>query len=261
MLGSLVQLVPFILSPSPFTSNNPPRTELEDEKKPDKGKGKARATDSDDTDQPGPEPAPMEDEVFADTIREVMAASRRTGPRVLSPDEAGPSGSFTSPPASNIALPLDSTLSPQTHSSSSDLEQGEIDHAILISSIEHIENLLRTLRAGFVFPTHLDCHLPFNTDSHVPSTSPEDKDTNGHVAAYLPTTSANSIVLNFVRDLCGLLHQLDRVNCNNDMEAESTKQKLAGSINSVLEDVESEVEEAIGKWMSLQPTRVSLVGR
>jgi len=39
------------------------------------------------------------------------------------------------------------------------------------------------------------------------------------------------------------------------------KQKLAGSINGVLEDVESEVEEAIGKWILLQPTGVSLVGR
>jgi len=261
MLGSLIQLVPFILSPSLFTSNNPPRSEPEGEKKTDKGKGKARAVDSDDTDQPGPEPTPMEDEVFADTIREVMTASRRTGSRALSPDEAGPSGSFTSPLTSDIAPLSDSTLTPRTHSSGSDLEQAEIDHAILISSIEHTENTFHTLRADFVFPTHLDCHLPLNTDSHVSSTSQKDKDTNGHIAAYLPITSANSTVLNFVRDLRGLLHQLDRVNSNNDMEAESMKQKLTGSINGVLEDVESEVEEAIGKWMSLQPTGVSLVGR
>jgi len=136
-----------------------------------------------------------------------------------------------------------------------------IDHAILISSIEHIENSFHILRANFIFPTHLDCHLPLNIDSHVSNTSSKDKDTNGHIAAYLPITSANSTVLNFVRDLHGLLRQLDRVNSDNNMEAESMKEKLAGSINRVLEDIESEVEEAIGKWMSLQPTGVSLVGR
>jgi len=260
MLGSLVQLVPIIFSPALSTSNNPPRSDPEGKEKPDKGKGKARAVDSDDTDQPGPEPAPMEDEVFADTIREAMTASRRAGSRVLSPDEAGPSGSFTSHLTSDITPPSDPTVSSPTHSSGSDLEQAEIDHAILISSIEHIENSLHTLRANFVFPTHLDFHLPSDTDSHVSSTSPTDEDTNGHIAAYLSITSANSTVLNFVRDLRGLLRQLDRVNSNNDMEADSMKEKLAGSIGRVLEDVESEVEEAIGKWISLQPTEVSLVG-
>jgi hypothetical protein len=42
------------------------------------------------------------------------------------------------------------------------------------------------------------------------------------------------------------------------MEAESMKEKVAGPINRVLEDVESEAEEAIGKRISLQTTGVNL---
>ena len=197
VLGSLFQLAPIILSSAPPTPNEPPRSDPEDEERIDKGKGKARVVNSDDTDQPGPEPAPMEDEVFADTIREAMTASRRGVSRVLSPDEAGPSGSFTSPLTSDIAPPSDFTLSSRTHPPGSDPEQAEIDRAILISSIEHIENSLHTLRANFVFPIRLDCHLPSNANSYVLSASPTDEDTNGYITAYLPTTSANSTVLNF----------------------------------------------------------------
>jgi hypothetical protein len=162
------------------------------------------------------------------------------------------------------SLPLSRQISlppPPPPPSGSDSEQTEIGHAILISSIEHVENSLHTLRANFVFPTRLDFHLPSNTDSRISSTSPTDEGTNGFITAYLPTTSANSTVLNFVRELRGLLRQLDHVNGDNDMEVESMKEKVAGAINRVLEDVESEVEEAIGKWLSLQTTGVNLVGR
>ena len=218
--------------------------------------------DSDHTDQPGPEPAPMEDEVFADTIREALGASRRTGSHVRSQDEAGPSGTSTSPPAPDVASPPSGSASLSwTRPSGSDSEQAEIDHAILMSSIEHIENSLHTLRANFVFPARLDCHLPSDTDSQVSSASPADEDTNGYIAAYLPTTSANSTVLSFVRELRGLLRQLDHVNSDNDVGAESTKEKVARAINRVLEDVESKVEEAIGKWISLQATGADLVGQ
>ena len=260
MLGPLFQLAPIIHTSIFSTSNESARLYLENEDRADKGKGKARAMDSDDTDQPGSEPAPMEDEGLADTIREAIAASRRTGSNIRSPDEAGPSGSFAPALASDIAPPPLASSS-RTHFFGSDSEQAEIEHAILISSIEHIENSLHTLQANFIFPTRLDYHLPSDVDSHVSSASPVDEDINEHIATYLLTTPANSTVLNFVRELHRLLRQLDHVNTNDDMEAESMKGKVAGVINRALGDVESEVEEAIGKWMSLQATAVDLVGR
>ena len=165
MLGLLFQLAPIILSSAPPTPNEPPRSDPKDGKRPDKlGKGKARAVNLDDTNQPGPVPAPMEDELFADTVRGAMTASR-SGSRVRSPDKAGPSGNFTSPLTLDIAPPSDSTLSSRTHPPGSDSEQAEVDHAILISSIENIDSLLHTLRANFVFPTRLNYHLPSDTDS------------------------------------------------------------------------------------------------
>ena len=261
MLGSLFQLAPIIHSSVFPTSNELARLDLENEDGADKGKGKARAMDSDDTDQPGSEFAPtLEDEGLADTIREAIAASRRIGSHIRSPDEAGPSGRFTPALASDIAPPPLASSS-RTHLFGSDSEQAEIEHAILISSIEHIENSLHTLQANFIFPTRLDYHLPSDVDSHVSSASPVDEDINEHIATYLLTTPANSTVLNFVRELHRLLRQLDHVNTNDDMEAESMKGKVAGVINRALGDVESEVEEAIGKWMSLQATAVDLVGR
>jgi len=194
----------------------------------------------------------MEDDVFADTVREAMTASKRGGSRVLSPASAGPSGSFTPPLTLDITPPPDSTLPSRKRPPDFDPEQAEIDHAILISSIEHIENSLHTLRANLALPTRLDCHLPSNTDSHVSSTSITDAGTNKYIIAYLLTTPVSSTVLNFVRELRGLLHQLDHINSDNSMKAESMKGKVAGSINRSLEDVESEVEEAIGKRISLQ---------
>jgi hypothetical protein len=146
----------------------------------------------------------------------------------------------------------------RTRPSDPDSEQPDIDHAIFMSSIEHIKNRLHTLRANFAFPTRLDCHLPSNTGPHISSTGPIDEDTNGYIAARLPTTSANSTVLKFARKLRGLLRQLDHIDSENDIEAESMKEKVAGTINRVAEDVESEAAEAIGKRISLQTTRVIL---
>ena len=222
------------------------------------GKGKARAVDSDDTDQPGPKPARMEDEVFADALREAMAASRRADYPVRSPDEAGPSGSSPSALMLDVTpSPSGSALTPQTHTPGFDLEQAEIDHAILMSTIERIENSLCTFRANFTFPTRLDFHLPPNIDSY--ASSPIEEDVNGYITTYLPATSVNSIIFDFVRDLRGLLRQLDHVDSRNDVEVESMKEKVAGTVNGVIDDVESEVEEAIGKWMSLQATGVDVV--
>ena len=252
MLGSLFQLrAPTILSSAFHTPNEPPRLDPAGEGVTDKGKGKARAVDSDNTNQPGQEPAAMEDDAVADAIRQAMAASRWACSHV--PNEAGPSGSSTSTLTSNIALPLpSSTLLPQIHPSGSDSEQAEIDHAILMSSLEHIGNSLHTLQVNFTFPTRLDCHMPSDTDSHAPSINGEDA--NGCIAAYLPTTSADSTVFNFVQDLRGLLRQLDHVDIENEVGAEAMKEKVAGVINTALEGVENEVAEVIGRWMSLQAT-------
>jgi len=214
-----------------------------------------------DTDQHGSESIPIKDEALEDAIREAITASRRTDSRIGSPDEAGPSGTFTPLLTSDILPPppSGSTLLSWTHPSGSDSEQAEIDHAILVSSIERIENILHTLQANFVFPTRFDYPLPSETDSHVSGASATDEDTNGYIAAYPPTTPVNSTVLNFVRELRGLLRQLDHVNSNNDVEAESMEEKVAEGVNRMLEDVESEVEETIGKWISLQTTGINLV--
>jgi len=251
MLESLSQLAPVMFSPIVPPSNQLPGSGLVNEERIDKGKGKALAMDLDGADQPNPEPAPTEDDGFVASLQEAMAASRRTSSRVPSPDEPGPSGSSPSdgPPPSGSAL-----LS-RTHPSGSDTEQAEIDHAILMSSIEHIENTFHTLRANFTFPTQLDCHL---SD---PSSGSTDEDTNRYIAVYLPTTAANLTVLHFVRDLRALLHRLDDFDSDNDIEAKSLKEMVAGSINRVLENVENQAEEAIGKWMSLQTTGVDLMGQ
>jgi len=250
MLGSLFQLAPTILSSSLLAQNEPPRSEPVNEERADKGKGKARAVDLDDTDKCGPEPAPAEDETFAEVLRGVMAASMGADSRILSPDEAGPSGSsaLTVPPNATPP-PLGSTSPPQTYPSGSGSEQAEIDHAILVSSIERIENTLLALQANFTFPARLDCRMPSNTDLRV--SDPTEGDANGYIAEYLLTTPANSTVLDFVQALRGLLLQLGHVDTKNDVEAGSMKLKVAGVINAALEGVESEVEEEIGRWMSL----------
>ncbi|KAF9646151.1 hypothetical protein BDM02DRAFT_3271192 [Thelephora ganbajun] len=224
VLGSFFQLVPMILSTALPTSNEPLGL--------------------------GPVNEGRTTNAFADTLREAMAASR----------EAGPSGSSASSLTLDIApSPSSSTLLLRTYPSDPDSEQAEVDHAILMSSIEHVENSLHTLQANFVFPTRLDCHLPSNTNFHASGSI--DEDTDSYIAAYLPITPVNSIVLDFVQDLRGLLHRLDYADSNNDMEANSMKEKVAGAISRVLEDVEGEVEEAIGKWMSLQATGADVVGR
>lgn len=258
MLRSLFQLAPAILSSAPH-ADAPPRLELVNEGRTDKGKGKARDVDSYHTKQPAPEPAPFEDDTFADTLREVMASSKRVYSRTRSLDEAGPSGSSASAATSSTAPPpLVSTSLPQTHPSGSDSEQTEIDHAILVSSIEDIENSFLALQANFTFPTRLDFRVPSDTGSHVSSST--DGDDNGCIVAYLPTTPTNSTVLNFTRDLRGLLLQLDHTDINNDMEVEAVKAKVVGAINQALEDVECEVEEAVGRWISLQATGTGVTG-
>jgi hypothetical protein len=260
MFGSLLQLTPIILSSALPTSGGLLRFDPVNEGRTDKGKGKPRAMDSDDADQTGPEPTPVEDGAFADALREAITASRRAGSRLRVPHEAGPSGSSSSTLMSNIApSPSVSALSPQVHPSGSDSEQAEIDHAILMSTIEHVDNSLHTLQAHFIFPTQLDFHLPPNTDSRASSLT--DEDTHGDIVAYLPTTPANSTVLYFVRDLRGLLRQLGHIDSKNDIEAEMMKGKLVGAISRELEDVEGRVEEAIGMWMSLQAAGVDIMGR
>ena len=253
ILESLSRLAPVIFSPALPPQNQPPRSGPVNEERTDKGKGKESAVDLDDVDQHGPEPVPMEDDDFAVSLQEAMAASRRTSSRVPSPDEAGPSGSSTSD--------IEPASLSQTHPSRSDAEQAEIDHAILMSSIEHIENTFHTLRENFIFPIRLDYRLPSDTNSYVSSPSSTDEDANRYIATYLPTTPANLTVLHFVRDLRELSRQLGRVNSDDDIEAKSLKERMAGSVNRVLEDVENQVEEEIGKWISLQTTGADFMGR
>ena len=91
-------------------------------------------------------------------------------------------------------------------------------------------------------PTLIIIYLP----TSVPLYS-VDKENVGSIATYLPTTSRNSIVFNFVRELRGLLRQLDHLDGEKNAEAESMKKKVVVAINETLDNVESEVEEAIGK--------------
>ena len=199
----------------------------------------------------------MGDEAFVDTLREAMAASRRAGSRIRSPEEAGPSGSSSSTLASDITSTSTTSASfPHTHHFISEAERAEISHAILLSSIERVENALHDLQTNFTFPTHLDYHLPSNF-SHL---NPVDEENAGSIATYLPTTSRNSIVFNFVRELRGLLRQLDHLDSKKDPEAESMKKKVVAALNEALDDVESRIEEGVGKWMSLQAVEVDVVG-
>ena len=189
-----------------------------------------------------------------DTLREAMAASRRAGSRIRSPEEAGPSGSSSSTLASDIGSSSTASASfPHTHS---EAERLEIDHAILLSSIERVENALHDLQTNFTFPAHLDYHLPSN---FIPL-DPANEENAGSIATYLPTTSRNSIVFNFVRELRGLLRQLDHLDSEKDPEAESMKKKVVAALNEALDGVESKVEEGVGKWMSLQAVEVDVVG-
>ena len=53
---------------------------------------------------------------------------------------------------------------------------------------------------------------------------------------------------------------MDHLDSERDAEAEWMKKKVVVAINGTLDNVESEVEEAIGKWMSLQAAEVDVAG-
>ena len=137
LLGSLFQIAPGILSLTlpvagefihGFPRSSPKNGGLESGRT-DNGKGKARAADPG-IEKPDPEPPQIGDEAFVDTLREAMAASRRAGSRIRSPEEAGPSGSSSSTLASDIGSSSTASASfPHTHS---EAERLEIDHAILL---------------------------------------------------------------------------------------------------------------------------------
>ena len=245
--------------PRGFTSTPTLKLDSVGEERTDKGKGKTRAVDSGDVHQPEPEPLSMEDDALADTLRETMTISRGASSRVQLLDEAGPSGSSTSTLTPDTSSPPLHPTSPLPAHSDFGSEQAEIDHAILMSSLEYTGSSLHTLLANFTFPTQLDFHLPSDTDSHPSSLTDEDPD--WYVAAYLPTTSANATVINFIRDVRGLLRELDSIDDKSDVEVVSMKEKIAEAINEVLQDVKGEVEEAIGRWMSVQATEVDATGR
>ena len=265
LLGPLFQIAPAILSSALPIANElvhellrpSPVNEGYECGRTDNGKGKGRAVDPD-IEKPVPEPQQTEDEAFADTLRESITASRKSGSRVRSPSEAGPSGSSSSTLTLDIAS--SSTTSASTSQARhffSEAERAEIDHAILLSSIEHVENAFHTLRTNFTFPTRLDHHLPPNPN--LLAFDPIDEDNTGSIATYLPTTSRNSVVFDFVRQLRGLLEQLGHLDSKRDAEAESMKGKVAAAINEILDEIESKVEEAIAKWMSLQVAEIDVM--
>ena len=103
---------------------------------------------------------------------------------------------------SPAAPPFGSISLPQSYQLSSDSKQAEINYTILITSIEHTASTLSTLRVNFTFPTRLDCRIFSNTNSRVSNLTSRDAD--GYFATRLPTTSANSIALNFVKARSGV---------------------------------------------------------
>jgi len=114
----------------------------------DKEKGKARAVDIEEPQKPATK-SESAGEGFSEILRRVMELSKSTiAPR--SPDEAGPSGSSPSPSSTRPAV--------------AEKEQGQIDRAIALSSVKHVQDTLTKLQPDFVLPTELDHYAPSSDD-------------------------------------------------------------------------------------------------
>jgi len=164
-------------------SQSTPSTEQAKPHVSDKGKGKAHAVDSEDPQKPAPKPESAE-EAFADMVRHVMEMSKGT-PARRSPDEAGPSRSSPSPSNTQPAV--------------TEREQAQIDRAIALSSVEHLQNTLTKLQTSFVLPSEFDRYAESTDDrdetATVSSVSPSD------LTKLIPYTNTNKPVYKYENEL------------------------------------------------------------
>ncbi|KAF9777985.1 hypothetical protein BJ322DRAFT_1025354 [Thelephora terrestris] len=209
-----------------------PSTEKAQSNVPDKGKGKARAEDIEEPKQPETSSETVEG-AFADMLRHVMALSKST-PAPRSADGAGPSGS-----------PLYYPAKPSV----AQTEQAQVDRAIALSAVEHIQNTLTKLQTEFVLPTEFDHYAP-STDERDETASVSSSD----LTKLIPYTHTNKPVYKYENELQGLLEELDRIDSHGDSEVRARRKAVVGAVEKALEGVGHVVGEAVEKRLSLVST-------
>ena len=230
LLSSIFPGLAFRTQPEPT-----PSTERVQPTVPDKGKGKARAVDVEEPQKPETKPESIED-VFADVLRHVMGLSRSTAPP-RSADEAGPSGSSSSSP---------------TRPAVADREQAQIDRAISLSSVEHIQNTLTKLQTEFVLPTELD-HFAAPIDER-DETASLSSVSSSDLTKLIPYTHTNKPVYEYENELQGLLEELDRIDSNGDAEVRERRKAVVKAVEKALEGVGNFVGETVGRRLSFIST-------
>jgi len=204
-----------------------------------KEKGKARAVDVEEPQKPATK-SESAGEGFADVLRRVMEFSKSTAtPR--SPDEAGPSGSSPSPPSTRPAV--------------TEKEQGQIDRAIALSSVEHVQDTLTKLQADFVLPTELEHYTPSTDDCD--ETTSVSSISSSNLMRLIPYTSVNKPVYKYENELNGLLEELDRIDSHGDAEVREKRKEVVKAVEKALEGVERVVGEAVEKRFSLTSVAIS----
>lgn len=174
-------------------------------------------------------------ERFADILRQAMGVSKSTAaPR--SRDEAGPSGS--SPPSSSSTRPA-----------VTEREQVQIDRAVALSSVEHIQDTLTKLQTDFVLPTELDLYTPSTDDRD--ETASVSSASSSNLAKLIPYTCANKSVYEYENNLNGLLEELDRVDSQGDVKVREKRKMVVKAVEKALEGVEHVVGETVEKRLSL----------
>ena len=214
-----------------------PSTEQAQPSVSDKGKGKARAVDLKEPQKPAQKPKST-DEAFADILRHVMELSK-AAPAPRSPDEAGPSRSPRSSP---------STAQPAV----TEKEQAQIERAIALSSVEHVQDTLTKLQTGFVLPTGLD-HYVASAD-YRDETASVSSVSSSDLTKLIPYTSTNKPVYKYENELNGLLEELDRIDSRGDAEVREKRKEVVKAVEKALEGVEHAVGEAVEKRLSLTST-------
>lgn len=204
-------------------------------------KGKARAVDVEEPRKPAPE-SDSADNAFANILRHVMELSK-SFPTPRSSDEAGPSGTSSSAPAK-------STVSGN--------EQVQIDRAIALSSVEHIQDTLTKLQKDFVLPTELD-HYPPSADDRDETASVASA-SSSDLAKLIPYTKANKPVYKYESELNSLLQELDRIDSHGDAGVREKRKEVVQAVEKALEGVENVIGETVGKRLSLISTSPTATG-
>jgi len=215
-------------------SQSTPSTEQAKPHASDKGKCKARAGDSRAPQKPAPTKPESAEEAFADIVRHVMEMSKGTSAR-RSPDEAGSSGSS----------PSCSTARPAV----TEREQAQIDRAIALSSVEHLQNTLTKLQTNFVLPTEFDYYATSTDDRDETATA--SSVSSSDLTKLIPYTNTNKPVYKYENELSGLLEELDKIDSHGDGEVREKRKAVAKAVEKALKDIEHVVGEVVERRLSL----------